>query len=125
VEYIYSNGLYHLPWLWSIIEVIKQTSHLGKVLVGLFKFYPSPDSVPSNCDTCNNQIMNAIIKYNRTLKIEPFDQLYCECAEEWKEVLNGSNDFYKNLMNFVQAATGELSGCPTKSFQHASSHQAL
>jgi len=102
IEYLYNNNLYQMPWLWSIVEVIKRTSHLGRVVVGLFKFYPSPDSVPNNCSSCNDKVMDAIIEYNRTLKTDMFDRLDCRCKEDWEAAINKSTDFYQNLQDFVQ-----------------------
>ena len=104
IEYLYNNNLYEMPWLWSIIEVIKRTSHLGKVCVGLFKFFPTPDSVPNNCSSCNHKTMDAIVEYNRTMKPEVFDRLQCQCIGEWKESLQAEPDFYRNLHDFMVAA---------------------
>ena len=104
VEYLYNNNLYQMPWLWSIVEVIKRTAHLGRVIIGLFKFYPSPDSVPNNCHLCNNKVMDAIIQYNKTLKPDVFDQLHCECKEDWKEDLEKSSDYFKNLRDSISVA---------------------
>jgi archaeosine synthase beta-subunit len=104
VEYLYNNNLYQMPWLWSIVEVIKRTAHLGKVIIGLFKFYPSPDSVPNNCHLCNHKVMDAIIEYNKTLRTDVFNQLHCKCKEDWKEVLEKSSDYYKNLRDFISVA---------------------
>lgn len=104
IEYLYSNNLYRMPWLWSIIEVIKKTSHLGRVFVGLFKFYPSPNFVPNNCSLCNNKTMDAIVEYNRTLKSEIFDQLHCQCKEDWEKHLNSRRDFYQNFQDFMLTA---------------------
>jgi radical SAM enzyme (TIGR01210 family) len=104
VEYLHKNRLYQMPWLWSIIEVIKNTSHLGVVCVGLFKFYPSPDSVPNNCSLCNNKVMDTIVEYNRTLKSEIFDRIDCQCKEDWKKILTSGRDFYRNLQDFMLAA---------------------
>jgi radical SAM enzyme (TIGR01210 family) len=114
VEYLYNNSLYQLPWLWSIIEVVKRTSHLGRVTIGLFKFYPSPDFVPSNCKLCNNKVMSAIIKYNQTFRSEIFDQLHCQCKDDWKKVLNNDDYFHQNLQNFVLAAQKEMDKCSTE-----------
>jgi radical SAM enzyme (TIGR01210 family) len=107
VEYLYNNDLYQMPWLWSIVEVIKRTAHLGRVIIGLFKFYPSPDSVPNNCHLCNNKVMDAIIEYNKTLRPDVFNQLQCKCKEDWKEVLEKSSDYYKNLRDYISVAKDE------------------
>jgi len=104
IEYLYNNNIYKMPWLWSIVEVIKQTSHLGRVVIGLFKFYPSPEFVPNNCSSCNDKVMEAIIEYNRTLRTDMFDRLECSCKKDWEEDLNAGSDFYKNLQDFVVTA---------------------
>lgn len=104
VEYLYNNDLYQLPWLWSIVEVVRRTAHLGKVIIGLFKFYPSPDTVPNNCPICNQKVMDAIIRYNKKLDPDVFKQLHCQCKEAWKEVLEIGSDYYENLRGFISVA---------------------
>lgn len=104
IEYLFNKNLYKMPWLWSINEVIKKTSHLGRVYVGLFKFYPSPDSVPNNCSLCNDVTMNAIVEYNRTLRTEVLDGLHCQCKDDWENNLNSEIDFYQNLYDFMLTA---------------------
>ena len=107
IEYLFNHKLYQMPWLWSIVEVIKQTLNYGRVTVGLFKFYPSPDCVPNNCRKCNDLVMDAIVEYNRTLKAEIFDKIHCQCKEDWGKVINDKSDFYTNLNDFVMVAKKE------------------
>jgi radical SAM enzyme (TIGR01210 family) len=87
MKYLYERGMYSTPWLWSIIEVVKGVKTPGKLIVGLFKFFPSPSAVPNNCDQCNEKVMEAIVQYNRTLNPKVFDGITCECKKEWKEIL--------------------------------------
>lgn len=89
VKYLYEQGLYTPPWLWSILEVVKGSHHSKdqKLIVGLFQFYPSPQTVPNNCEICNERVMEAIQKYNRTLDLNCLNNLDCTCKEEWKESL--------------------------------------
>lgn len=84
---LYDRGMYSTPWLWSIIEVVKRVKAPGKLIVGLFKFFPSPSAVPNNCARCNEEAMAAIIQYNRTLDPTVFDGVSCECREEWRSIL--------------------------------------
>ena len=97
VEYLIEKGLYRVPWLWSIIEVVRQTAHLGRVVVGLFQFYPSPELVPNNCELCNERVMDAIVEYNRTLRVEALDGLDCECRARWREALEGWSGLSREL----------------------------
>ncbi len=93
VSYLYERDMYHSPWLWSILEVLKRTWNYGKVIVGLFSFYPSPKGVPYNCDSCSDDFMKALIQYNRTLDIAAFDQMKeCSCIKEWEEELNKDSE---------------------------------
>lgn len=88
VNYLYSHNYYSTAWLWSIIEVVKKSANLGKLLIGMFEFYPSADKVPFNCKKCSDEVMKSIIEYNRTLNIESFKGVTCDCKEEWKSALN-------------------------------------
>lgn len=108
VDYLQRKDLYSLPWLWSIIEVVEKTQHLGKVLIGLFKFYPSPNTVPSNCPSCNHEVMNAIVRYNQTLKPDVFKNLHCQCKKEWRDVLEFGDNFQQNLNGFISVARREF-----------------
>lgn len=87
MKYLYERGLYSTPWLWSIIEVVKRVKTPGKLIVGLFKFFPSPSKVPNNCDRCNEKVMEAIVQYNRTLDLKAFRGITCECKKEWRKIL--------------------------------------
>ncbi len=108
IEYLFNHGMYRLPWLWSIVEVVQSTAHLGRVVVGLFQFFPSPDSVPHNCPLCNDEFMNAIVQYDRTLKTEVFDELDCACRQEWKMALDSGETFHQNLDEFIKVAQQDL-----------------
>jgi archaeosine synthase beta-subunit len=109
VEYLYKHDLYRLPWLWSIIEIVKRTAHLGKVVVGLFSFYPSPDLVPTNCDLCNERVFDTLVRYNNTCDVEVFRDLGCPCQAEWAEVLKDTRDTSQFLRELVETASAEAS----------------
>lgn len=87
VKYLYDRHLYQPPWLWSILEVIKQTWRKGQLVAGLFQFYPSPSSVPHNCDSCSQTVLAAICRYNETLDEAAFHGLTCQCKEKWQKLL--------------------------------------
>lgn len=87
VSYLYSKNYYSTAWLWSIVEVVKRTAHMGKLIVGLFQFYPSADKVPFNCEQCSDEVLENIIQYNRTLDINSFKDIPCKCKEIWREKL--------------------------------------
>lgn len=82
---LFKKNKYKLPWLWSIIEVIKKTYNLGPVQVGGFEDEPSPIAIPSNCPLCSSKIKNLLQQYRETHDINLFNDLKCDCYELWKK----------------------------------------
>lgn len=82
-EYLSACGLYQSPWLWTIVEVLRQTARLGKLVVGMFQFYPAPTLVPHNCEACNERVLAQLRQYNRTLDLAAFEGSNCDCRSAW------------------------------------------
>jgi len=99
IEFLNDRGHYSTPWLWSIIEVVKRTAHLGNLVIGMFQFYPAPSNVPYNCEECSQKVLNAMAEYNRTLEISCFENLECKCKEKWKQELD------ENAIPFAERLT--------------------
>lgn len=101
-KFLYDNNMYSTPWLWSIIEVVKACHHLGKVQIGMFQFYPSPEKVPYNCDNCSGHIMEMMKKYNATLDFSYLENLDCDCKNKWKnQVENEKINFEENIEKLI------------------------
>lgn len=107
VEYLYRRGYYKLPWLWSIVEIVRRTAHLGKVVIGLFDFYPSPELVPTNCDLCNKVVAAAMVRYNNTLDVGAFEHLDCACREDWERILTDRRNMRQLLRAFAESTKDE------------------
>ncbi len=88
METLYSRGEYRPPWLWSIIEVVRKTYHLGPVRIGGFEDEPPPIDIPRNCPKCSPLAMKLFEEYKRTGNVKLFDGLDCECKEIWKQDLS-------------------------------------
>lgn len=87
-EYLAACDLYRPPWLWSIVEVLRRCAPLGKVVVGMFQFYPAPTLVPHNCDACNERVLDRLRAYNQTLDAGALDGLDCACRSAWQDALD-------------------------------------
>lgn len=85
---VYHQGKFKPPWLWSIIEVVRRTAHLGPVKIGSFNDNPLPIATPQNCPLCSKKALQAIEAYNNTRSISVFDNLGCSCQKEWREVIS-------------------------------------
>jgi hypothetical protein len=78
---LYKLGQFQPPNLWSIIEVIEKTAHLGPVRIGSFDDEPPPIAKPHNCPNCNAVISCAIEKYRQTQDPKVFAGLNCSCKK--------------------------------------------
>lgn len=91
VYQLYKDELYCTPWLWSVIEIVKEVSSLGEIRIGQF-FYPPAVRYASNCDKCTPETLQKIQEFNRWGNIKVFDDLRCECQIEWKEHLSKNKE---------------------------------
>ncbi len=96
---MFKNDLFKPPWLWSIIEVVKRSEIKGKLLIGMFKFYPSPEHVPQNCPKCSEKVIEAFKKFNQTFDKGVFDEINCECKKKWEEEVNQIQPPFSEVLN--------------------------
>lgn len=82
---LFEERRYKLPWLWSVIEVLKKSYNLGPINIGDFTDEPPPIATASNCPRCSSKIKNLLQEYRENNNIRLFDNLYCQCLEEWKK----------------------------------------
>ncbi|MCK4258347.1 MAG: archaeosine biosynthesis radical SAM protein RaSEA [Halanaerobiales bacterium] len=101
VNYLAQRNSYQTAWLWSILEVVQRTAHLGKLIVGLFQFYPSPTKVPYNCEKCSDKVINALCKYNKTLDVQALSGLDCDCKKDWEKTLNQEDEPLLQRLNVL------------------------
>jgi len=109
-DYLYRIGMYRVPWLWSVIEVVRGiTKKAGdnldlriggyfeeEVLSGSQGIAPGsernelfPYTTSGNCAKCNSRIIDAIKRYNKTYDANIlFNEKPCEsCFPVWKSTL--------------------------------------
>jgi archaeosine synthase beta-subunit len=109
VEVLFSEGLYKVPWLWTVMDIIKQTNSMGEIRIGGQEYYPKAMSVAHNYHEihndrngieCNARSWNAIRLYNQTLDPFVFDLLDCKCKTLWKEeIYDTKKTSLKNRIN--------------------------
>jgi hypothetical protein len=101
VKYLFNQNMYTPPWLWSILEVVKRSKAAGKLIIGMFRFYPSPTTVPYNCEHCSKVVMDSIREYNHTLDVKVFDNLDCDCKKKWKSVISRRNEPFEKRLEYI------------------------
>lgn len=86
MEKYYKTKQFAPPWLWSIIEVVKNTRHLGIVRVGDFSDFPAPVALPQNCPYCSAKTRAILSLYKTSLDPNLFNSLECNCKKEWQKL---------------------------------------
>ncbi|MFP3318216.1 MAG: archaeosine biosynthesis radical SAM protein RaSEA [Thermoplasmata archaeon] len=87
VERLWNEGYYRPPWLWSVVEVLKRTSNLKKVV----SFPTAPGSLRGahNCKGCDDYIIRAIEDFSFEQDPEIIENLpECECKKKWEKIIN-------------------------------------
>lgn len=78
LEVLYHSGRYELVSLWSVVEIIQRTAHLGEVSVGL-DTEGLAEHFPHGCPSCDSVLREAIIQFSQTQKLTELESLDCIC----------------------------------------------
>ncbi len=88
VEKLWRNGEYRTPWLWSVVEVLRQTSKQKEVRLMSFPTAGGTKRGAHNCRKCDADVLNAIKEFSLTQDISFLDELSCDCMEGWQDILD-------------------------------------
>jgi hypothetical protein len=94
IETMFNEGKYTPPKLWSVIEVLNQTLKTlgndfkkGSLFVGLSDENLSDGRFTSNCGICDEDVVEAIQRFNGTQSLKAFLHLSCNCKTDWENLL--------------------------------------
>lgn len=87
--YFYQNGLYRLPWLWSIVEIMNRVSGFARPFLTHFVYPADHLKTPRNCDNCSPRVEDAIYqRYCSDFDLSYMKDLDCNCKNQWMEAIN-------------------------------------
>ncbi|XGI84378.1 archaeosine biosynthesis radical SAM protein RaSEA [Halorutilales archaeon Cl-col2-1] len=81
----YRDG-YRPPWLWSVVEALERTSDVPAIVVS-DPVGSGGDRGAHNCGDCDDKVASAIKDYSLRGDESVFDEIYCGCKEQWREVM--------------------------------------
>jgi len=100
VEYLWKRHQYRPPWLWSIVDILKQgKKHTTTRLQCDVSGGGNPRG-PHNCSVCDQKILQAITDFSLHQKPKVFDNLRCDCHEQWLDQLDGEALTYGSCVDF-------------------------
>lgn len=83
VDRLYRKGAFRPPWLWSIIQVLKNADAGDGMLISSLVGAGSSRG-PHNCGLCDQDAIQAIEAFNLTQDKSRLDASSCECKERWE-----------------------------------------
>ena len=87
VESLFRRGDYRPPWLWTLVEVLRQGR--SKTDVRVFSS-PSGAGTPRgahNCGKCDGGVIAAIERFAFSQDLKELEDLDCECKSRWRAQL--------------------------------------
>ncbi|UCE36950.1 MAG: archaeosine biosynthesis radical SAM protein RaSEA [Thermoplasmata archaeon] len=91
VERLWRNREYRPPWLWSVLEVLKNTSKLQGNRLMSSPTAGGTKKGAHNCGKCDKNILEAIREFSLTQDINHIEELHCECKDHWQYALATEN----------------------------------
>lgn len=86
LEKLYRSGLYRLPSLYSIYEVLRAVVPEIQPYVSPFLHMPLPEVIPRGCPSCTDRLIDGLLKgYNISRDRESLEYPSCECMAAWRK----------------------------------------
>jgi radical SAM enzyme (TIGR01210 family) len=101
VEYLWKRHQYRPPWLWTIVEFLRQSTNITEAFVKCDVVGGGSNRGPHNCGTCDNKVLHAIEEFSLTQNNEVFKDLSCGCQEQWRDQLDLESLSFGSLVDFA------------------------
>lgn len=85
---LWEKKLFRPPWFWSIIETLKRNSQENfstPIFIGPLSYSVRAECLPSNCNRCDQLIIERFNDYNLSRMVSVFDDIVCSCRNKWEE----------------------------------------
>jgi radical SAM enzyme (TIGR01210 family) len=86
VEQLYFDGGYRPPWLWSVVEVLRETTDVEAIVVS-DPVGAGSDRGPHNCGECDEVVERAVKDFNLRQDPSVFEEVGCTCEATWEHVM--------------------------------------
>ncbi|HEY1198059.1 MAG TPA: archaeosine biosynthesis radical SAM protein RaSEA [Thermoplasmata archaeon] len=88
VEWLYHRGLYRPPWLWSLVDALREGAAVrGNSRLVSFPTAGGLSRGPHNCGACDARVLAAVQEASLAQEFAALDDLDCECRTEWRTSL--------------------------------------
>jgi len=89
VDYLWKRREYRPPWLFSIVEILKESKEIASNLRIKCDIAGGGNIRGAhNCRDCDRKFLDAITDFSLNQKTKVFDNLDCKCREKWLDQLD-------------------------------------
>jgi radical SAM enzyme (TIGR01210 family) len=100
VEFLWKKRQYRPAWLWSVVEILKESKKLVKN--NLLKCdIAGGGSIRGahNCKNCDRMFLDAINKFSLSQDTSVFKDINCDCKEQWLDQIDIEDLGFGSLVN--------------------------
>lgn len=113
LEILAKDGKFRPPWLWTVVEVLKQCSEhypscYPRVVINELSSEKNPESdVSYNCPVCSAEVVEAINGFNSSRDINKLSRITHDCYQNYLEnkqkedIYTSHNPLQKRVQDFV------------------------
>jgi radical SAM enzyme (TIGR01210 family) len=101
---MYTDGIYHPPWLWTVLEILKESIirySKSKPRVNTSEIIKEKNKgslCTQNCDKCNDKVIEMIEKYNLSQNTGVLHNIKCDCRKLYQKFLQEEEEKYSALL---------------------------
>jgi hypothetical protein len=88
VEYLWKRDQYRPPWLWTVVEFLKDSSTLLDAPVKCDVTGGGNKRGAHNCEKCDQTVLHQISDFSLSQKTSVLKDIDCDCKEQWKDQLD-------------------------------------
>ena len=99
VEHLWKRRQFRPAWLWSIVEILKQSKQITGARVKCDIAGGGNIRGAHNCKTCDRKILDAIADFSLSQNTKVFNDLDCECRQNWLDQLDIEDLGFASLVN--------------------------
>ena len=100
VEYLWKRKQYRPAWLWSVVEILKESNKIAKN-VRLKCDVAGGGSIRGahNCKNCSHSFLDVIEDFSLNQNPKVFESLECDCKDRWLDQLDIENLGFGSLVD--------------------------
>ena len=103
VNYLWSQKKYRPPWLFSVVEILKESKKLANdVKIKCDISGGGNIRGAHNCGTCDRDFLDAISKFSMSQDTKDLRNLDCKCQEKWLDQLDIEDLGFGSLSNMYK-----------------------